>query len=159
MSRCVSDRRLLQAYYGEGDDASKEPHLRTCLRCAGRLQRLTRDLQAVEQALRGAPPVAAVRHRAGARRRGVAVAAGLAAVLLFAGVEAWLWRESIVWVQPKPDREPVETLAFLEQVSMVLSSTGEEGNAFGAMLGLPSDDADEPGGGEAEWPNGREEER
>jgi len=51
MSRCVSDRRLLQAYYGEGD-ASKEPHLRTCLRCAGRLQRLTRDLQAVEQALR-----------------------------------------------------------------------------------------------------------
>ena len=154
MSRCVSDRRLLQAYYGEGD-ASKEPHLRTCLRCAGRLQRLTRDLQAVEQALREAPPVAAVRHRAGARRRGVAVAAGLAAVLLFAGVEAWLWRESIVWVQPKPDHEPAETLAFLEQVSLVLSATGEEGNAFGAVLALPSDDADEPGGGEAEWPNGR----
>ncbi len=150
MSRCVSDRLLLQAYYGEGD-ASKKPHLRTCLRCAGRLQRLTRDLQAVEQALREAPPVAAVRYRPAARRRGVAVAAGLAAVLLFAGVEAWLWRESIVWVQPKPDHEPAETLVFLEQVSMVLSST--------ASLALPSDDTDEPGGGEAEWLNGREEER
>ncbi len=150
MSRCVSDRRLLQAYYGEGN-ASKKPHLRTCLRCAGRLQRLTRDLQAVEQALREAPPVAAARHRAGARRRGVAVAAGVAAVLLFAGVEAWLWRESIVWVQPKPDHEPAETLAFLEQVSMVLSSP--------ASLALPSDDTDEPDGGEAEWLNGREEER
>lgn len=158
MSRCVSDRQLLQAYYGEGD-ASKEPHRRTCLRCAGRLQRLIRDLQAIEQALRGAPPVAAVRHRAAARRRGVAVAAGLAAVILFAGVEAWLWRESIVWVQPRPDHEPAETLAFLEQVSMVLSSSGEAGNALGAVLALPSDDADEPGEGEAEWLDGREEER
>ena len=158
MTRCVSDRQLLQAYYGEGD-GSREPHVRTCLRCAGRLQRLTGDLQAIEHALRGAPPVAAVRHRAAARRRGVAVAAGLAAVLLFAGVEAWLWRESIVWVRPKPDHDPAETLAFLEQVSRVLSSTGEEANALGAVLALESDDADEPGGGEAEWLDGEEDER
>ena len=154
MSRCVSDRQLLEAYYGEGAP-SKEPHVRTCLACAGRLQRLTRDLQAIEHALRGAPPVGAVRHRAAARRRGVAVAAGLAAVLLFAGVEAWLWRESIVWVRPKPDHDPAETLAFLEQVSRVLSSTGEEGNA----LAFGSYDADEPGGGEAEWLDGEEDER
>lgn len=157
MSRCVSDRQLLEAYYGEGA-ASKEPHVRTCLRCAGRLQRLTRDLHAIKHALRGAPPIAAVRHRVAARGRGVAVAAGLAAVILFGGVEAWLWRESIVWVQPKPDRDPAETLAFLEQVSMVLSSTGEEGSALGVVLALPSDDADEPGAGEAEWLDGREEE-
>ncbi len=156
MSRCVSDRQLLQAYYGE-DDASKEPHVRTCLRCAGRLQRLTRDLHAIEHALRGAPPVAAVRHRTAAHRRGVAVAVGLAAVVLLGGVEAWLWRESIVWVQPKPDHDPAETLAFLEQVSMVLSPTGEEGNALGTVLALPSDDADEPGAGEAEWLDGEEE--
>lgn len=158
MSRCVSDGQLLEVYYGERD-VSKGPHVRTCLRCAGRLQRLTRDLQALEHVLRGAPPVAAVRHHAAARMRGVAVAAGLAAVVLFGGVEAWLWRESIVWVQPKPDHDPAETLAFLEQVSMVLSSTGEEGNALGAVLALPSDDADEPGAGEAEWLDGREEER
>ena len=156
MSRCVSDRQLLEAYYGE-DDASKAPHVRTCLRCAGRLQRLTRDLHAIKHALRGAPPIAAVRHRAAARRRGV-VAAGLAAVVLFGGVEAWLWRESIVWVQPKRDHDPAETLAFLEEVSMVLSSTGEEGSALGTVVALPSDDADEPGGGEAGWLDGREEE-
>lgn len=158
MSRCASDQQLLEAYYGE-DDASKAPHVRTCLRCAGRLQRLTRDLHAIKHALRGAPRIAAVRHRAAARGRGVAVAAGLAAVVLFGGVEAWLWRESIVWVQPKPDRDPAETLAFLEEVSMVLSSTGEEGNGLGAVLALPSDDADEPGAGEAEWLDGEEEER
>ena len=158
MSRCVSDRQLLDAYYGE-DDASKEPHVRTCLRCAGRLQRLTRDLHAIEHALRGAPPVAAVRHRAAARRRGVAVAAGLAAVVLFGGVEAWLWRESIVWVQPKPDHDPAETLAFLEQVSMVLSSTGEGGDVLSAVLALPSNEPDQPGEGEAEWLNEEEEER
>ncbi len=157
MSRCVSDRQLLQVYYGE--DASKESHGRTCLRCAGRLQRLTRDLHAIEHALRGAPPVAAVRHRAAAHWRGVAVAAALAAVVLFGGVEAWLWRESIVWVQPKPDHDPAETLAFLEQVSMVLSSTGEEGNALDTVLALRSDDADEPGAGEAEWLDGEEEGR
>jgi hypothetical protein len=152
----VSDRQLLQAYYGE-DDASKESHVRTCLRCAGRLQRLTRDLHAIEHALRGALPVAAVRDRAAAHWRGVAVAAALAAVVVFGGVEAWLWRESIIWVQPKPDHDPAETLAFLEQVSMVLSSTGEEGNALGAVLALPSEDADEPGAGEAEWLDGEEE--
>ena len=156
--RCVSDRQLVEAYYGEGDK-SQEPHVRTCLRCAGRLQRLTRDLQAIEHALRGAPRGVAVRRRGAARARGVAMAAGLAALVLFAGVEGWLWRESIVWVQPKPDQDPAETLAFLEQVSMVLSSTGEGGDVLGAVLALPSNDADQPGGGEAEWLDGEEEER
>jgi hypothetical protein len=74
-------------------------------------------------------------------------------------VETWLWRQSIVWVQPKPEHDPAETLAFLEQVSMVLSATGGEGNALAAVLALPSDDADEPIRGEAEWLDGREEER
>ena len=153
--RCVSDRQLVEAYYGEGDK-SQEPHVRTCLRCAGRLQRLTQDLQAIEHVLRGAPPVVAVRRRGAARARGVAVAAGLAALVLFAGVEGWLLRESIVWVQPKPTQDPAETLAFLEQVSMVLSSTGEGGDVLGAVLALPSNDSDQ---GEAEWLDGEEEER
>ncbi len=156
MSRCVSERGLVEAYYGEGD-ASRQAHLRTCLRCAGRLQRLTRDLQAIEQTLRGAPPVSAVGRRATAQGRRAAVAAGLAALVLLAGVEAWMWRESISWVRPQPDADAADALPFLEQVSAVLSPTGDTGGALGAPLALASEAADEPGGEAAEWTDALEE--
>lgn len=125
MNRCLTDRTLLLSSYGEGSEEDRA-HLRACLDCAHRYQRLSRDLELIGRALREGPPVAAVGRLPGAvRRRGLVVAAALTALAVFGGVEAWMWRESVLWVRPQTEAGDASALRFLAEVSAVLSSTGD----------------------------------
>lgn len=125
MNRCLRDRTLLLSSYGEGSEEDRA-HLRACLDCAQRYQRLSRDLELIGRALREGPPVAAVGRLPGAvRRRGLVVAAALTALAVFGGVEAWMWRESVLWVRPQTEAGDADALRFLAEVSAVLSSTGD----------------------------------
>lgn len=133
MNRCLGDRTLLLIHYGEGS-APERTHLGSCLGCAARYQRLVRDLQVIAGALRGAPPAAALSRPRTLPWRSFAGAAALAALALFVGVEAWMWRESVLWVSPKPSGDDMETLAFLEEVSRTLSSTGDASGVATVML-------------------------
>ena len=144
---------LLLVYEGDGQ-ASDRAHLRACLRCAARYQRLVQDLQVIGDALRGAPPLpGAVRRPHILRGPSVAVAAALAAIVMFAGVEAWMWRESVLWVRPQPKGSDTDALPFLEEVSAVLSSTGDASGAAIAMLPPAPEFADVTGVPEVEWPD------
>jgi len=125
MNRCLRDRTLLLLHEGEGSESDRA-HLRACLRCAGRYQQMGLDLEVIDQALEQAPPLrAARRHPSDVRRRSVAVAVALAVIVVFAGVEAWRWRESVSWVRPQATGGDADTLRFLAEVSAVLSSTGD----------------------------------
>ena len=151
MSQCLSERTLLLVHEGDGS-ASDRTHLRACLRCAAHYQRLVQDLQVIGEALRGAPPLPAVVRRPPIlRRRTAAVVAALAAMVMFAGVEAWMWRESVLWVSPKPSGDDTETLAFLEEVSRTLSSTGDASGVATVMLTPAPDLTDVAGVPEVEW--------
>lgn len=151
MSPCLSERTLLLVHEGDGS-ASDRTHLRACLRCAAHYQRLVQDLQVIGEALRGAPPLLAVVRRPHIlRRRTAAVAAALAAIVMFAGVEAWMWRESVSWVRPQPKGTDADALPFLEQVSAVLSSTGDASDVAIAMLIPAPDLTDVAGVPEVEW--------
>ena len=132
MSRCLGDRGLLLAYYGEGPAAARA-HLGTCLRCAADYRRLVRDLEVIGQTLRDGPAVARVRLRRGVgRRRWIMVAAALAAVVVLGGLEVRIWRESASWVRPEPVAADAET--FLQEVSAILSSTGDGGGPELVMI-------------------------
>ena len=150
MSGCLEDRTLLLIHYGEGS-AAERTHLGSCLGCAARHQRLVRDLQVIGDALRGAPPAAALSRPRTLPWRSLAAAAALAALALFVGVEAWMWRESVLWVSPKPSGGETETLAFLEEVSRTLSSTGDAPGVATVMLSPAPDLADVAGGPEVQW--------
>ncbi|MGH7262629.1 MAG: hypothetical protein ACREH7_01730, partial [Candidatus Rokuibacteriota bacterium] len=145
-----SERTLLLVHEGDGS-ALDRTHLRACLGCAARYQRLIQDLQVIGHALRGAPPAAALSRPRVLPWRSFAAAAALAALALFVGVEAWMWRESVLWVSPKPSGGDTETLAFLEEVSRTLSSTGDATGVATVMLSPAPDLADVAGGPEVQW--------
>lgn len=149
MNRCLGDRTLLLIHYGEGG-ARERTHLGSCLGCAARYQRLVRDLQVIAGALRGAPPAAALSRPRTLPWRSSAAAA-LAALALFVGVEAWMWRESVLWVSPKPSGDDTETLAFLEEVSRTLSSAGDASGVATVMLSPAPDVTDATAAPEVDW--------
>ena len=150
MNRCLGDRTLLLIHHGEGG-APERTHLGSCLGCAARYQRLVGDLRVIAGALRGAPPAAALSRPRTVSWRSFAAAAALAALALFVGVEAWMWRESVLWVSPKPSGDDTETLAFLEEVSRTLSSTGDASGVATVMLSPAPDLTDMAGVPEVEW--------
>lgn len=149
MNRCLGDRTLLLIHYGEGG-ARERTHLGSCLGCAARYQRLVRDLQVIAGALRGAPPAAALSRPRTLSWRSSAAAA-LAALALFVGVEAWMWRESVLWVSPKPSGDDTETLAFLEEVSRTLSSAGDASGVATVMLSPAPDVTDVAAAPAVDW--------
>ena len=114
MSRCLDEGALLLIHDGEGG-ASGTAHVRTCIRCAGRYRRLVGDLEAIAQALRQGPPAA------------------LAAMLALVWVEGWFWRGSQLLVRPPAVAGDAEVLPFLAEVSAVLASAGEPGEALRAV--------------------------
>jgi len=119
-----------------------------------RHQQLGQDLEVIGRVLREAPPVAAgsPRPSTGWRRR-LALAAPLAAVVVLAGLEVWMWHESVSWVRPQENAGDAETLRFLEKVSAVLSSTDDASRTAIAMFTPPPDFTDMTGAPEGEWPD------
>ena len=150
MNRCLEDRTLLLIHYEEGS-AGERTHLGSCLGCAARYQRLVRDLQVIAGALRGAPPAAALSRPRTLAWRSFAAGAALAALALFVGVEAWMWRESVLWVSPKPSGDDTETLAFLEEVSRTLSSTEDASGVATVMLSPAPDVTEAMATPEVDW--------
>ena len=150
MNQCLGDGTLLMIHYREGS-APERTHLGSCLGCAARYQRLVRDLQVIAGALRGAPPAMALSRPSTLWWRSFAAAAALAALALFVGVEAWMWRESVLWVSPKPSGEDTETLAFLEEVSRTLSSTGDASGVATVMVFPAPDVTDATAAPEVDW--------
>ncbi len=150
MNGCLGERTLLLIHYGEGS-AGERTHLGSCLGCAARYQRLVRELQVIAGALRGAPPAAALSRPPTLSWRSFAAAAALATLALLVGVEAWMWRESVSWVSPKPSGEETETLAFLEEVSRTLSSTGDASGVAIVMLSPAPDVTDATAAPEVDW--------
>ncbi len=151
MSPCLSDRTLFLVHEGDASETDRA-HVRACLGCAARHQRLVRDLQVIGDALRGAPPLfAVVPRRRILRRPAAAVAAVVVALVVFGGIEAWMWRESVSWVRPRPKGGDADPLPFLEKVSAVLSSTDDASGAAIAMLVPVPDFTDVTGVPEVEW--------
>lgn len=151
MTGCLRDRTLWLLHEGDGS-ASHQAHLLTCPRCTVRYQRLVQDLQVISDALGAVPPSPAVFHRSGALRyRTVALAAALAALVVFAGVEAWIWRMSVSWVRPQPKGSDADALPFLEEVSQILSPTGDPSGVTIVVLGPTPEFADLMGAPEATW--------
>ncbi|MDD5559928.1 hypothetical protein [Candidatus Methylomirabilis sp.] len=126
MIRCLHDRSLLLIHYGEGR-AADLAHLEACATCAGRYRQLVRDLEQIDHALERMPSALTVRPRRRAfwPRRAM-VAAMLAAGVIVAGVEVWLWRDTQVLVQRQPTLDEAGTLGFLAEVSAGLSAPSDE---------------------------------
>jgi hypothetical protein len=147
MNRCLGDRTLWLLSEGEGSREDRA-HVASCAICAARLRRLEQDLGRLRSALSGPqPPQAAIARLRPVRKRWMASAAALAAIVMF----AWLgvWRQ-----QPSP---PLATEArqesiwpFIEGVSAVLFPTGEVG--FAATQDQLSDLDDMQAALAGEWP-------
>ena len=126
MKRCLRDRNLLLVHYGEGR-AADLAHLEACADCAARYRQLVRDLELIGHTLEQMPDAITVRRRSHAPwRRRVAVAAVLAAGVVVAGVEAWLWRDTQVLVQGQRNIVEADTLRFLAEVSAALPAPSDE---------------------------------
>jgi hypothetical protein len=125
MKRCVSDRTLWLVHEGEAHP-EEQSHVRACLLCVARHDRLARDLDVLSSTLRALP--------VGSRRRGVAFAVGwrragvaamLAGFVAVAGVGAWHARPSRPAlpnrsVESRVVPSPAEDIPFLGDVSTVL---------------------------------------
>ncbi len=117
MTRCLQDQTLWLMREGESRPED-QAHLRACLRCAARYDRLVRDLHRIEGALRAAP-AEALRPAPTPRSSRLAVAAALVAALALGAVQAWRWSPSGSPIPAPP--APGDTLPFLTEVSAVLS--------------------------------------
>jgi hypothetical protein len=127
MRECLADDALLLTYYGEGVGWERQ-HLATCLPCAARYQRLSRDLAAIGKVLAQGDPRPVARRRP--RLATVAIAA--AALVLVALGEGWLWQASKSLTTGAAPFD-VGTVAFLEDVDAVLSGTSDASTLeFGA---------------------------
>jgi hypothetical protein len=62
-----------------------------------------------------------------------------------------MWRESVLWVSPKPSGDDTETLAFLEEVSRTLSSAGDASGVATVMLSPAPDVTDATAAPEVDW--------
>lgn len=128
MTGCLDDRSLVMVRYAEASPAEQE-HVRTCLRCAARYQRLSHDLERIGEVLGGRPPaIGYVPAAAAASWRRVLAAGLIAVVVLLGGVEMWMWKASTSMTGGQGDTD-MRTL--LGEVAAVLG---------------PSDDADAPSG-------------
>lgn len=126
MKRCLRDRSLLLVHYGEGR-ATHLAHLEACSDCAARYRQLVRDLELICHAVERIPDAITVRRRSGAPwRRRVAVAAVLAAGVVVAGVELWLWPDTLVMVRGQRTTDEADTLRFLAEVSAALPAPSDE---------------------------------
>ncbi len=133
MKRCLRDRSLLLVQYGEGR-AAHVAHLEACATCAARYRQLVRDLERIGHALDRMPAASTVPRRSRAPwPRWVAVAAVLAAGVVVAGVEMWLWPDTLVMVRGQRTTDEADTLRFLAEVSAVLPAPSD-----GETLVLPS---------------------
>ncbi len=128
MSRCLGERTLWRLHHGDDDSGAHRAHLAACRHCAARYQGLGRDLDLIAETLQALPPMAVTRRRpAGLGLRRVALAAGLATLLLVAGVQTWRGRADAPRPGPAPAPVTEEALAFLDEVSAVLWSAGAGG--------------------------------
>ncbi len=125
MMRCLRDRTLLLVHYGEGH-ATQRAHLAACGRCAARYRRVVEDLELISSALERMPATVRVRRptRAPWGSR-VAVAAVLAGVVVLAGVEVRLRRDTQVLVRGQRTADDADTLRFLAEVSTDLSASSD----------------------------------
>ena len=132
MKSCLRDRSLLLVHSGEGR-ATHLAHLEACSDCAARYRQLVRDLELIGHALERMPAAITVRRRSSAPwPRWVTVAAVLAAAGVVAGVEMWLWPDTLVMVLVQRNTDEADTLRFLAEVSAVLPAPSE-----GETLVLP----------------------
>jgi hypothetical protein len=147
MSRCLGDRTLWLLSEGE---ASREDraHVVSCVICAARLQRLEQTLHCLQSVLTGPPPpgmaLAQPRH---VRRRWMASAVALAAMVMLAWFGVW-------WQQPLPSRSmgmrQESIWPFTEGVSTAPLSTVEIG--FGTTADGLADLDDLQAALAGEWP-------
>ena len=86
MSQCLGERTLWRLHHGDDDSGAHRAHLAACRHCVVRYQELGHDLDLIAETLQAPPPVAVRRRRpAGLGPSRVALAAGLATLLLVAG--------------------------------------------------------------------------
>jgi hypothetical protein len=146
MSRCLSDRTLWLLSEGE---ASREDraHVVSCLICAARLQRLEQTLNCLQSVLTGPPPEMARPQLRHVRRRWMASAVALAAMVILAWFGMW-------WQQPLPSRSmgtrQEAIWPFIEGVSRAPFSTVEIG--FGTTADRLADFDDLQAALAGEWP-------
>jgi|SoiMetStandDraft_2_1073263.scaffolds.fasta_scaffold350634_1 hypothetical protein len=149
MNRCLSDRALWRIHEGEAPAAERN-HAAACLGCAARYQRLVRDVAALGETLRAAPAGARAGRRWPRGSRQLAVAAALVAVVGLAAIQAW---NVAAPARSAAAVTAEESVAFLQEVSDVLGSTGGLGGTGLALaLALP-DGADAVPLG---WPGDRD---
>jgi hypothetical protein len=131
MSPCLTGRSLWHLASDDEPAAADQAHVLACPGCASRYDALVRDLSLIRETLQAPPPEAPPRVRlAGAGLRRLSLAAGVAALVLVVGLQAWRERPA----PPRPGPPPAEeSLALLDEVSAVLWSTGSAG---GIALGL-----------------------
>ena len=147
MSCCLRDRTLWRLSEGEVSRAERA-HVASCVVCAARLRRLEQDLGDLRSVLSGSPPPqVAPAQRRPVRIRWMAVAATLAAMVMFAWFGGW-------WLQPSsplPMEAHQESIwPFIEGVSSALFPTVEVG--FSAAPDRLSDLNDLQAALAGEWP-------
>ena len=146
---CVPDRVLWLIQDGE-DRPLEQAHVRTCLGCAARYERLARDLDVLGQALRALPADRPVRRPVPAPGwGGLAVAATLVVLIALAGVAAWRAKPSRLPVAAAPAGAPVvvaagDVLPFLGEVAVALSPAGPLALAGSDSTWLGEEDAAAP---------------
>ncbi len=114
MNICLRDRALFLLAAGEGT-AQTRAHLRSCLHCARRYQRLTRQLHGIEWTLRETAPPTVTYVPAVSHRYWVPLTAALAAALLL------IWGG--VWT-PSPQLQPARRdspLFFFAEERMIIA--------------------------------------
>ncbi len=132
MRSCLRDRSLLLVHYGEGR-AAHLAHLEACSDCAARYRQLVGDLELIGHALERMPTAITVPRRSRAPwPRWVTVAAVLSAGVVVAGVEMWLWPDTLVMVRVQRNTDEADTLRFLAEVSAALPAQSD-----GETLVLP----------------------
>jgi hypothetical protein len=136
MSRCLSERRLLNLQAGFGDPR-EQAHAEACPACAGRLDALTCDLDVLTEVLaRGPMPHT---RPMPSFRRWLPAAAGAGAL----GLAALLWVEVTVWravTYVPPSMRPEEASAMLTEVSLALFSLRGYAPVPAEASGEPADE-------------------
>ena len=91
MNVCLRDRALLLLAAEESTNQQRA-HLKSCLRCRQRYQRLTRQLDVIEQTLRKTEPPILDHYLAPLRKQWIPQVAALAVALLVIWGGLWLWQ-------------------------------------------------------------------
>jgi hypothetical protein len=143
MSRCLGDRTLWLLFEGEASHEDRA-HVVSCIICAARLQRFEQTLHCLQSVLTGPPPEMALAQPRRVRRRWMASAVALAAMVMLAWFGVW-------WQQPLPSRSmgmrQESIWPFIEGVSTAPFSTVEIG------FGTTADELDDLQAALAgEWP-------